>query len=296
VNPILFDLEPPHPLAPALLRGLGADAGELTQRRFPDGESYLRVDSQVAGRQVLLLANLKQPDCKFLPLCFLTDTLRQLGADSVGLITPYLCYMRQDCRFQPGEAITSRTFARLLSGQISWLVTVDPHLHRVHDLAEIYSIPSRVIHGAPLLADYLGKRREPLLLVGPDEESEQWVGTIARLGGHPHVVGRKQRLGDREVRITLPDLAVFKQHTAVIVDDIIASGQTLLRCVDALRDAGISRIECAAIHGLFVDDIDQQLQARGIARLVTSNSIPHYSNEVDVSAEVIGAVRSLLTD
>ncbi|WP_164119514.1 ribose-phosphate pyrophosphokinase-like domain-containing protein, partial [Stenotrophomonas maltophilia] len=85
---------------------------------------------------------LAQPNEKILPLIFAAATARELGAARVGLVAPYLAYMRQDRRFNPGEAVTSRQMAHLVSGAFDWMVTVDPHLHRYSDLSEIYSIPT----------------------------------------------------------------------------------------------------------------------------------------------------------
>jgi ribose-phosphate pyrophosphokinase len=294
MRPLLFSLDDAHPLLSPLCRGLNAEAGQLERRRFPDGESYLRIHNEVTGRPVLVLADLSRPDDKFLPLSFLCDTLRELGASQVGLIAPYLCYMRQDCRFHSGEAVTSRTFARLLSQQIDWLVTVDPHLHRYHSLDEIYRVPSSVVQAAPLLADWLGERQEPLLLVGPDAESEQWVAKIAAQSGHNYVVGSKVRSGDRQVAIQLPDLSAWRQHTAVIIDDVISSGQTVLRCLQALRAQGLQQVDCAVIHGLFADDIAQQLTDKGLRRLITTNAIAHTSNAIDLSPLLLAPIQKHL--
>ncbi len=292
--PLLFSLDDAHPLRSPLCRGLNAEAGQLERRRFPDGESYLRIHNEVAGRPVLVLADLSHPDDKFLPLSFLCDTLRELGASQVGLLAPYLCYMRQDCRFHAGEAVTSRTFARLLSSQIDWLVTVDPHLHRYHSLDEIYRVPSTVLQAAPLLAGWLGERQEPLLLVGPDAESEQWVAQIAAQSGHDYVVGSKVRSGDRQVAVQLPDLSAWRQHTAVIIDDVLSSGQTVLRCLQALRAQGLQQVDCAVIHGLFADDIAQQLADKGLRRLITTNAIAHPSNAIDLSPLLLTPIRERL--
>ena len=294
MTPLLFALDDDHPLRAPLCRGLNADAGRLERRRFPDGESYLRIHAEVKDRPVLVLADLSHPDDKFLPLSFLCDTLRELGAGQIGLIAPYLCYMRQDTRFHPGEAITSRTFARLLSSQIDWLVTVDPHLHRYHSLDEIYTVPGTVVQAAPLLADWLGEQPEPLLLVGPDAESEQWVAQIAARSGHDYVVGSKVRSGDREVVVQLPDLAAWHHHTAVIIDDVISSGQTVLRCLQALRAQGLNKVDCAAIHGLFADHIEQQLTDGGLRRLITTNAIAHPSNTIDLSPLLLAPIREHL--
>ncbi|MDP5293294.1 ribose-phosphate pyrophosphokinase [Oceanimonas sp. CHS3-5] len=299
MTPLLFAFPEGHSLLAPLCRSLPAEAGELEYRRFPDGESYVRILSTIEpGQSVMILADLSHPDDRVLPLCFLCETLKELGAGRVGLIAPYLCYMRQDTRFHAGEAVTSRSFARLLSERFDWLLTVDPHLHRYHALGEVYTIPATAVHAAPLLADWLGARPEPLLLVGPDAESEQWVSALAEASGHPFVVGSKQRRGDRDVHIQLPDLSAWRGHSAVMVDDVISSGRTMLQCAYALAAAGIEHIECAAIHGLFADRIEDRLHQAGVQRLITSNSVPHPSNGLDLTPLLLAPARRLagLTD
>jgi len=291
-QPIIFALEP-HNLLESLCNKLSAIAGHTDTRNFPDGESYLRIETPVANRHCIILADLSRPDCKFLPLAFLAATLRELGALSVGLIAPYLSYMRQDRRFIDGEAVTSRIFAKQLSQQVDWLVTVDPHLHRYHSLDEIYTIPCRVVQGAPVLADWL-KGQKKVLLVGPDAESEQWVSQIAGHSSHHFIIGEKQRYGDQDVVVTLPDLARFQDYTAIIIDDVISSGQTILKCIEALKKQGVDSIQCAAVHGIFANDIDQVLLRSGLSQLVTTNTIPHNSNRVEISDLLIAPVHECL--
>ena len=291
-SPLLFDLNA-HPLAQPLAAALGAEPAALEQRQFPDGETYLRVPGEVAGRDCVILADLARPNAGFLPLVFLASTLREFGAAQVGLVAPYLCYMRQDIRFQPGEALTSAIFARQLSAQVDWLVTVDPHLHRYRSLDEIYRIPTRVVHGASQLGQWLSGQQR-ILLVGPDAESEQWVSAIAAQSGHPFVVGSKQRRGDREVEVSLPDLAPWQEHTAVIIDDVISSGHTVLDCLAALQRQGLQQVGCACVHGLFAEGVDKLLQESGLAWLVSTNTIGHTSNRIDVSALLAAPVQELL--
>jgi ribose-phosphate pyrophosphokinase len=121
--------------------------------RFPDGESYLRLQTDVSNKHVAILCTLDRPDGKFLPMAYAAATARELGATRVGLVAPYLAYMRQDRRFKNGEAVTSTYFARMVSASFDWLVTVAPHLHRHASLDEIYGIPSRVILAEAKLAD-----------------------------------------------------------------------------------------------------------------------------------------------
>ncbi|EGG99034.1 Ribose-phosphate pyrophosphokinase [gamma proteobacterium IMCC2047] len=291
-QPIIFALEP-HPLFNSLCQKLTAVAGRIDTRHFPDGETYLRVEASVADCDCIILANLSHPDGKFLPLVFLAATLRELGASSVGLIAPYLSYMRQDCRFIEGEAITSRIFAKQVSQQVDWLVTVDPHLHRYRSLNEIYDIPCCVVQGAAALADWL-KDQEKVFLVGPDAESEQWVSQIASHAGLEFVVGEKQRYGDRDVVVTLPDLSHLQAHTAMIIDDVISSGQTILSCVEALKEQGIKSIKCAAVHGIFANNIDDVLLQSGLVQLITTNTIPHRSNHVEIADLLVTPVLDYL--
>jgi ribose-phosphate pyrophosphokinase len=278
---IIFSLNSDD-LVARLREKLDVELGCYRSREFPDGESYLCIESEVNHRHCLVVADLSHPNSKFLPLMFLMDTLKELGAKSVGLLAPYLSYMRQDRRFVDGEAITSKLFAQSLSHHIDYLVTVDPHLHRYHSLDEIYSVPSKVVQGAPALAQWL-KGQSNLFLVGPDSESEQWITGIAKYSGHPFVIGEKIRYGDRDVEVKLSDLSAYAGLSAVIIDDVISSGQTILRCIDALKQQNIQQIKCAAVHGIFADNVDETLLSAGLSALVTTNTIAHSSNAVDIS-------------
>lgn len=286
---IVFSLEA-NSLGQSLTAALNGQPGQFDSRAFPDGESYLRIVTAVDQRPCIVIANLAHPNEKYLPLLFLLETLRELGASSVGLVAPYLCYMRQDRRFIDGEAITSRIFARSISNHIDWLVTVDPHLHRYQSLDEIYTVPSRVVQGAPALAQWL-KQQSNLVLIGPDSESEQWVAEIARYSGHPFFIGSKQRLGDRQVEITLPQIPQYHNHTATIIDDVISSGQTILQCTKALRKQGLKKIQCAAVHGLFADGVDRGLMTAGLESLITTNTIAHSSNKIDITSLLVEPIK-----
>lgn len=298
MTPLLFALETGLPLYAPLRRLLQAEPGQWEYRRFPDGESYLRIASPVAGRPCVLLADLSRPDPKFLPLQFLAATLRELGADCVGLVAPYLCYMRQDRRFQEGEALTSRIFAERLSREVDWLITVDPHLHRYHSLAEIYGIPTRALSGAPALAEWVTRRGEPCLLVGPDTESRQWVEAIAAQTGSPFVVGCKERRGDRDVHVELPGLEsqLSTRRRALIIDDVISSGHTVLQATSQLRAAGYAVVDCVAVHGIFAGEAERLLRESGVNQLVTSNSIPGRSATIDLSPLLVAPIREMLAD
>ena len=266
----------------------------LESRRFPDGEIYLRVLGDVQGSDVAVVAQLREPDAQIPGLLFLADALRDLGAARVGLVAPYLPYMRQDTRFQPGEAVTSISFAKLVSAAFDWLVTVDPHLHRHATLADIYRIPSEVVPSAPAIAAWVQTQVKRPHLIGPDEESVQWVREVAGFIGCPYEVLRKERRGDRDVVLTLPELDALQGRTPVLVDDIISSAHTLAEAVRALRARGSAPPVCVGVHALFAGDGAALLQAAGAARVVTCNTLAHASNAIDVMGAVGEAVKVLL--
>lgn len=280
--------------ARALAGLLGAEHAQIAWRHFPDGESRVALPASLAGRAVVIHCSLAQPDPKLAPLLFTADAARDLGARQVGLVAPYLAYMRQDRRFQSGEAITSRTFARLLSSNFDWLVTVDPHLHRYAALDEIYTIPSLVVHAAPLIGQWIGANVANPLILGPDAESEQWVAEVANQIGAPFAVFTKTRLGDRSVRIDPPDLADHAGLQPVLVDDIVSSGHTMIEAANCLASAGFAKPICVVTHALFAGDAYSELK-RAAASVVSCNTIMHPSNTITVTAAVSTAIRKLVS-
>ncbi|OOV88050.1 ribose-phosphate pyrophosphokinase [Oceanospirillum linum] len=296
MTPILFDLNDASSLKAGLTQQLNAEEGQLNQRRFPDGESYLQVITPVKDRVTLILCTLYQPDEKFLPLIYLAETLKEMGARQVVLIAPYLAYMRQDKRFHEGECITSIYFARLISQSFDHLITVDPHLHRYHSLDEIYTIPSQVVASAKSVARWISREVERPLLIGPDIESEQWVAEVAQLANAPFEVLLKERHGDRDVSVSLPHVERYQQHTPVLVDDIISSGRTMIETIQHLQVAGMQKAVCIGTHGLFADQAYQQIQKAHVEKVITCNTVCHISNGIDMAPDLAGAVQNILTE
>ena len=269
---------------------LGAARCRLESRRFPDGEIYLRLLDDVQGRHVAVVAQLRDPDPQLPGLLFLADALREQGAASVGLVAPYLPYMRQDTLFHPGEAVTSRSFARLVSTAFGWLVTMDPHLHRIASLEAIYALRCAVAPSAPAIAEWVRAQVTLPHIVGPDEESEQWASDVAARASCPFSVLRKHRSGDRSVQITLPNLPTLRGRTPVLVDDIISSGRTMATAVRELVAEGLAAPVCIGVHPVFGGDALATLQAAGAERIVSCNTLQHPTNAIDVTDSLAESV------
>ena len=206
MKPIVFALPGNEILAESLAEAIQADLGEVLIRNFPDGETYVRVLSEVKNRKTIMVCTLAHPDEKLLPLYFLSKTLKSLGADCICLVAPYLAYMRQDKVFKQGEGVTSEYFASLISGFADTLVTIDPHLHRRNSMSEIYSIPCTVSHASKHISNWIKENVKLPVLIGPDSESEQWVSEVAKNAGAPFIVLEKIRHGDKNVEVSVPHI------------------------------------------------------------------------------------------
>lgn len=294
MKPLIYAWPGHDALAAALAATLDGEVGALTVRRFPDGETYVRLATAPAHRDVVLACGLEHPDDRSTGIYFAAVTARELGAHSVGLVAPYLSYMRQDTRFHDGEAISSRAFAGWLSSAIGWLATIDPHLHRFASLDQIYSVPTAVATSITAIAQWIAGNIDRPLVVGPDAESVQWAAAIAGQAGCPYVVLDKTRRGDRDVEIRAPDLGRWRHCTPVLVDDVISTARTMAAACGRLHEAGIAAPVCVGVHALFAGDALRVLEAAGTARIVTCNSIPHATNAIDVLPAVAAAARGLL--
>jgi len=281
--------------ATQLATRLGVEQVAAKVRQFPDGEIYVRLAKEPAGHDVILVGSLyPAPAERFLTVAFLAATARDHGARKVGLVAPYLAFMRQDHQFNPGEGITSKYFARMVSQSVDWLVTVDPHLHRHPSLDGLYTIPTTIARSAPAIARWIATEIQHPVLIGPDAESVQWVSAIAEQCGAPFVILEKTRRGDRDVSISTPPSGGWNGQTPVLIDDIVSTGKTMIEATRQLRAAGSTAPMCVAIHAVFADSVLEELVSAGAAGIVTCNTIVHASNRICVAEHIAAAAKSYL--
>lgn len=263
--------------ASALAESLAVPYAEVLLHRFPDGESRVTVPTGLPEK-VVVCRSLNQPNDKLVELMLTSQCARNNGAKHLTLVAPYLCYMRQDSAFQPGEAISQQIVGRFLADLFDAVITVDPHLHRVHTLAE--AVPAGradALSAAPAMGRFLrGRSRRPLL-VGPDEESEQWVRTVASIAGLDHAVACKVRHGDRSVSVELP-VRDYAGMDVVLIDDMASTGRTLAVAADRLVKAGAARVDVLVTHALFVEDAVTELREVGVSQIWSSDSVAHETN------------------
>src|SRR3989338_7148171 len=172
--------------------------------RFPDNELHMRFMESVRGKVLFLVQSLSpNPNDGLLELVFAGRTAKELGAKKVVGIVPYLAYMRQDKRFKGGECVSAKEMAWLLNNSLDALITIDPHLHRIRKLKQIFKIPAENVSAIDAVSEFIGKKFDAgnTLIVGPDWESFQWARAVGRKAGMKSVIFLKERFSSRRVKV-----------------------------------------------------------------------------------------------
>lgn len=273
---------------------LGLPLHEAAIHRFPDGE--IRVTVGPAAPTGIIYASLDQPNDKLIAILFAAEALRREGAHRLVLVAPYLCYMRQDAAFHPGEAISQRAIGRLLAATVDRVITVDAHLHRTADIKAVFpGIAADNLSAMPVIAEALAGIDPATIVVGPDAESQPWVSDLAARLKLEHAVGRKARHGDRSVQIDFLGQAAFAGRPVLLVDDIVSSGGTLKTCARTVKEAGAATIDAVITHALFPASMTDEFARAGIRSVRSTSSVVHPTNAIPLDAVLAAALRSELT-
>jgi len=260
--------------------------------QFPDGETKVTLPSGLP-KQLIICQTLNQPDKKLIELILVAQTAREQGVDRIILVAPYLCYMRQDIAFHTGEAVSQKIIGKLLSNYFDAVLTIDPHLHRIKHLSE--AIPTGqalALYATSAMSDFIKQHFANPVIIGPDEESMQWVEAIANTDQWHYTIANKQRFGDKDVSVTLDDINLTNRDV-IIVDDIASTGRTLEQTVKQILPQKPSSISVMVTHAFFVDDAIERLHDLGVANIWSSDSVLHSTNAFSVIEILAQAVKNL---
>lgn len=264
-----------------LAEGLGAPFGLIGLHLFPDGE-WLPTVPPFDARTAILYRSLHHPDHSLIPTLLAADAYRRVGAERLVLVAPYLCYLRQDTVFRPGQPISRDVILGLLGRAFDAIVTVQAHLHRTPDLSASLGRPAVNLDVAAALAQALDAGPD-CVIVGPDAESTPWVAGAAKAVGARALTFAKVRRGDHLVDLTLPPDAGLAGRRVILLDDVCSSGGTLEAALGELTRAGAAAIDVGLAHALFDQPTEARLRTAGAGRILSSDSIPHSTNGLDLA-------------
>jgi ribose-phosphate pyrophosphokinase len=254
------------PFAAELAKDLGASSVNVELRRFPDGEAYVRILESLAGKDAIVVQS-TSPDARLVELLLLQDAAREAGARSVTTVVPYFAYARQDRAFHPGEGISARAVCRAIASGCDRAVTVDLHKPAV---LEHFGGKAHDVSAVPQLAATLKSWGVDAVLA-PDKGARDRAAVAAGLIGVPVDHLEKTRISAVEVRMAAKDLDVRGKRVA-IVDDLIASGGTMLTAAQQLKAQGATAVYAACTHGLFTGNALPRLLSDGIDRVLCTDT------------------------
>jgi ribose-phosphate pyrophosphokinase len=277
----LFALEGSDDLGRAVAECLGYPLNSHEERDFEDGEHKVRPLDAVRGADVYVIHSLhgspsQSANDKLCRLLFFIGALNDAGAERVTAVAPYLCYARKDRRTKPNDPVTIRYIAGMFEAVGTGRV-VALEVHNPSAFENAFRCPTVTLNTAPLFADYCrGLTDERLCAVSPDtggaKRAELFRQTLEAATGSP--VGSAFAEKYRSAGVVSGDHFVgdVAGATALIIDDLISSGGTLLRAAKAARKAGAKRVLALVTHGLFMSGAEAVLSDDAIDRLIVTDT------------------------
>ena len=255
----------------------------LATSKFPDGELHVRFERSLKKETVVLVQSFYKEinDC-IVEAVLAAKTAAQLGAKKLILVAPYFPYLRQDKRFHAGEAISQNIVGSLVGAYFDEVYVIDPHLHRTRSLERIFKIKVVKLTSNPLIVNYIKKNIKNPVIIGPDEESYKWARHVADSIGAESRILRKKRYSSYHVEVRLNKKINLNGRNAVIVDDIVSTGHTILETAKILKKLKARSVYCICVHGIFVGDSLNKLKKAGI-KIISANTIPNKMAKIDVS-------------
>lgn len=274
-----------------IARRLKIRHSELTADKFPDDEILVRFGADLKEKVVVLAQSFygNISDC-LIEVILAAATAKELGAKKIILCAPYFPYLRQDRRFHSGESVSQGIIAGLIEKYFDVVIIIDPHLHRKDSLGQIFKIKSLKLSANSMIADYIKKNIKNPIIIGPDEESYKWARNVAEKIGAESRILTKRRFSSYHVEVKLNKKIDLRNKNAVIVDDIVSTGHTIIETARLLRKLGAKNVYCICVHGIFVGDALKQLQKNKI-NIISTNTIPNSVARIDVSGLVASSIK-----
>jgi ribose-phosphate pyrophosphokinase len=266
---------------------LGVDSFPVNHRLFPDGESYIRIESNVKEKTVVIVQTTSpDPDRKLVQLLMIASTARDYGAKRVIAVVPYLGYSRQDKRFLRGEALTLDVILNLLDKTgVSDLIVVDLHNEKsIREIEKNHSIKVHNLSAVPSLARYL-KESDYLgaYCLSPDKGAVHLAEKASKeLEGRYSFFEKKRDRRTGEIDMLVTDLDI-KGKKAIVIDDIISSGGTMAKAIKGLKEQGANKVAAVCSHALFMPGAEERLFEAGADLIVTSDTVDNSYSKISVA-------------
>src|SRR3989344_1031605 len=277
-------------LAKNISKILNCEYSELKVNKFPDGELYVKFNAELKNKEIILIQTLHPSNDALLELIFACHTAKELGCRNIKLVIPYLAYIRQDKRFNPGEAVSSRIVGSLLSC-VDEIITIDPHLHRFNSLNEVFNTKTKKLTANEIIKKFISKNFKNPVIIGPALESYQWAKKIALEINAEASILKKERFSSTKVKVSAVNGIEIKNKEVIIIDDIISTGNTILEAIKNIKKLKPRSINVIGIHGIFADKKVYEEIKKSTKSIITTNTIPNKNAKIDISQLIADSIK-----
>ena len=292
-------------LASHVAKELGEKVSYVETKKFPDGERYLRISDEIEDEVTVIQSTGYPQDENLMELIFIISTLKELGAKKVKVVVPYLGYARQEKRFNPGETVSARIICELIEfAGADEFITFNVHEPCV---LNFFNIKARNISAMPAIAQYLNKKifksEEKPLIVAPDKGAYGFAQEISEIIGCDCTYLTKVRLGPDKVETKIVDVRCnsesdntvnidsVKGMHAIIIDDIIATGGTIVNAINILKQYGASAVDVCCVHPILTNNGATRIYAAGAGKIIGTNSLSSDTSRVSIAKTIADALR-----
>jgi ribose-phosphate pyrophosphokinase len=273
-------------LAEAIMRFLGMPLGRAVVGRFKNGETRVKLEENVRGSDVFVIQSMQVPVNEHLmELLIMIDALRRASASRITAVIPYYGYAKQEKKSSGREPISAKLVANLLvTAGAQRILTIDLHAPAIEGF---FDIPVDHLRAGPMLADYFRRQLlENVVVVSPDAGG---VGRAEdfriRIGADLAIIAKKRIAVDKPEVIEM--VGDVEGKTAIIVDDMISTGGTLVEAVGTLQARGAKEVYACVVHPLFADGAGRKMREAGVVKAVVTDTVPLPESERDSAIEVL---------
>ena len=276
---------------------LGVEPAPVEHRIFPDGESFIKLTKQVAGENVVIIqTTAPNPDTRLMQLLLMARTAKDFGAKKVVAVVPYLAYARQDKRFTDLESLSLDViFGMLECAGVTDLITVNIHNEAsTRGVEERHKVEFHNISAVPLLAEYLKKEGfGGAYSLSPDKGAIYIAEAASKvLGGGYNYFEKTRDRKTGEITMAVKNLNIGGRK-AVVFDDMISSGGTMAKAVEALTAQGAERVATACTHVLYMPGAEEKIRKAGADPIIATNTIETPFSRVSVAGIVADKLREI---
>ncbi len=278
-------------LAISVANKLKAEKIYVQHKKFPDGESYTRLESKIKkGSDVIIIETLFPQNDSIVELLCILDVVHEFKPKSVTLVAPYFAYSRQHERYLKWEAVSGKTVAELLDKKINRIFIFDVH-HKKNLFSFFRHAKPTELSAAKQIADYFKAVENPFI-IAPDQERTGFTDVVAEELGCKYSWLSKHR--DRYTGKSISHMRHkidIRGKNIIIVDDIISTGGTIISAIELLQQHGAADIYAVATHHMNVAGVAEKILAAGAKEVVATNSIPAEISKIDLSGIIADALR-----